>query len=59
MKVKVSDPKVRGPSQLNEEVDPRFERVKAEIKAELMPKDRPKEKSRPRKSLSAGINDFC
>ena len=36
--VKARSPKVRGPSQLNEEVDPKFERVKAEIKAELLPK---------------------
>ena len=57
--MKVGNPKVRGPSQLNEEVDPKFERVKAEIKAELMPKDRPKEKGRSSKSLAAGINNFC
>ena len=57
--MKVGNPKVRGPSQLNEEVDPKFERVKAEIKAELMPKDRPKENSRSAKPLSAGINKFC
>ena len=35
----------RGPSQLNERHDAKWERVKAEIKAELMPKDRKKEKS--------------
>jgi len=33
--------KVSGPSQLNVEPDPKFERVKREIKADILMKDNP------------------
>jgi hypothetical protein len=31
------EPRVKGPSQRNESMDPKWERVKAEIKAQLLP----------------------
>jgi hypothetical protein len=56
--IKVSKPTVSGPSQLNTKVDPTFERVKAEVKSEIMPKEMKKAKpsSRPRSTF---IQDYC
>jgi hypothetical protein len=48
-------PKVRGPSQINEErLDPKFERIKKDIKAELLPK----EMRKPGKSQAPNIVGF-
>ena len=51
--------KVSGPSQLNERVDPKWERVKKEIKSEILMKEMPKVKPKANKPLSAFINDYC
>ena len=53
----MKEAKVSGPSQANETPDPKWERVKREIKAEIMPKEMPKPKAR--QPLSAFINDYC
>ena len=50
-------PTVSGPSQMNERVDPKWERVKAEVKAEIMPKEMKKgSQKRPRSTF---IEDYC
>jgi hypothetical protein len=52
----MKEAKVSGPSQLNVTPDPKWERVKREVKAEIMPKEMTKpKKSRPR---STYINDY-
>jgi len=49
--------KVSGPSQLNETPDPKWERVKREVKSEIMPKEMTKAKPK-QKPRSAFINDY-
>ena len=55
----MKEAKVSGPSQLNETPDPRWERVKKEIKSEIIMKEMPKLKANSSKPLSAFINDHC
>ena len=51
--------KVSGPSQANETPDPKWERVKKEVKSEIMPKHMPDVKVKTsKKPLSAFINDY-
>ena len=52
----MKEARVSGPSQLNERPDPRWERVKREVKSEILMKEMPKVKA---KALSAFINDHC
>ena len=54
-----SEARVSGPSQLNERPDPKWERVKREIKSEIIMKEMPKLKAKASKPLSAFINDYC
>ena len=52
--------KVSGPSQANETPDPKWEKVKREVKSEIMPKHMPDVKVKTtRKPLSAFINKYC
>ena len=55
----MKEAKVSGPSQLNVRPDPKWERVKKEIKSEILAKEMPKLKAKANKPLSAFINDHC
>jgi hypothetical protein len=46
-------------TKINERPDPKWERVKREVKSEVMFKEMPKTKSKANKPLSAFINDYC
>ena len=45
----MKEAKVSGPSQVNETPDPKWERVKKEVKSEIMLKQMPKVKAKTRK----------
>ena len=55
----MKEARVSGPSQLNERPDPKWERIKKEIKSEIIMKEMPKVKPKANKPLSAFINDHC
>ena len=58
--ISMKEGKVSGPSQANETTDPKWERVKKEVKSEIMPKHMPKVKVKTsKKPLSAFINKYC